>query len=120
MPNTIDALMSEILHDRQAGTEDAWWHERVGDHLRDVGEYDDQDATDKRRIMRLPKVERQLIDAAAHRVLLADALRPFAEFCRQIDASPEGRDAPDGKVIHPGLTVGYFRRALAILRETDQ
>jgi hypothetical protein len=39
------------------------------------------------------------------------ALKPFADFCAQIDASEAGRGAPDDKQIHPGLTVGDFRRA---------
>lgn len=39
------------------------------------------------------------------------AIQPFADFCAQIDAHPDGAAAPDDKAIHPGLTVGDFRRA---------
>jgi hypothetical protein len=39
------------------------------------------------------------------------ALKPFADFCAQIDAHPAAAEAPDDKAIHPGLTVGDFRRA---------
>jgi hypothetical protein len=43
------------------------------------------------------------------------ALKPFAVFCAQIDATEAGASAPDEKVIHPGLTVGDFRRAARAL-----
>jgi hypothetical protein len=65
-----DRLIPEILHDRDTGTEDAWWRSRMADHVvRDDfgqdGEQDAQDAADRERIWRLPKVERALLRLAA-------------------------------------------------------
>jgi hypothetical protein len=47
---------------------------------------------------------------------MESALKPFADFCARIDAHPDAAAAPDDKEIHPGLTVGDFRRAHRALR----
>ena len=60
-PAQIATLMAEVSRDRDHGTQDHWWCERIGDHLRDMGEYDAQDQIDKARILRLPALERALI-----------------------------------------------------------
>lgn len=59
----MSSLIDDIKRDREAGTEDHWWRERIGDHLRDVGEYDTQDEVDKDRIFRLPRMEAALLAA---------------------------------------------------------
>jgi len=48
---------------------------------------------------------------------MEEALKPFADFCAQIDEHPEAKEAPDDKVIHTGLTVGDFRRARGVFGE---
>ena len=48
---------------------------------------------------------------------LRAALRPFANFCIDIDATEAGRLAPASQMIHAGLTVGAFRDARAALEK---
>lgn len=52
-------LADEIRADRLEGTESHWWQERIGDFAldEDMGQYGGQDAADKRRIMRLARLE---------------------------------------------------------------
>lgn len=65
-----DRLIPEILHDRDTGTTDGWWRDRIGVYalLEGYGQWGGQDAADRDRILRLPKLERALIR-------LADAAR---------------------------------------------
>jgi hypothetical protein len=42
---------------------------------------------------------------------LEAALKPFADFCAVIDDHSIAKQAHDDREIHPGLTVGDFRRA---------
>jgi len=62
-----DPLIPEILRDRETGTEDAWWRDRMLEFTLpgDMGEHDEQDGADCDRILRLPKVERALLRLAA-------------------------------------------------------
>jgi hypothetical protein len=46
---------------------------------------------------------------------LVAALGPFAEFARMMDDLEHIKKTPDDAVIHPGLTVGHFRRARAAI-----
>lgn len=48
---TLSGLANEVAFDRDVGTEDAWWRDRIGDYLRDMPESDQEDA-DKRRSIR--------------------------------------------------------------------
>lgn len=61
-----ERLILEILHDRDTGTTDGWWRERIGTYalIEGYGAESAQDTVDRRRIMRLPKVERALIRLA--------------------------------------------------------
>lgn len=58
-------LVAEIVADREEGTEDAWWHSNVSDFVLDesYGEHDGRNGADRRRILRVPAVERALIAA---------------------------------------------------------
>ena len=52
-------LADEVRADRLEGTESHWWRDRIGEFALDenMGQYDGQDAADKRRIMRLVHLE---------------------------------------------------------------
>ena len=80
----IAQIIAEITADRETGTEDAWWRSRIGDFAldEDYGTDEDvnsgQDAADRRRILRLPAVERALIRIANDRDTLAQDRERFA------------------------------------------
>jgi hypothetical protein len=76
---TLSGLANEVAFDRDVGTEDAWWRDRIGDYLRDMPESDQEDA-DKRRIIRVPKLERALMGAICQRDEIA-ALRERNAAC---------------------------------------
>ena len=60
-------------------------------------------------------------DAQAETIArLAEALKPFSEFVATIEKHPEARKCSDDFVIHPGITVGDFRRARAALKGEAQ
>lgn len=46
---------------------------------------------------------------------LVAALEPFGEFARMMDEIEHVKTTPDDAVIHPGLTVGHFRRAREVV-----
>lgn len=46
---------------------------------------------------------------------LLEALKPFAEFARMMDEIEHVKKTQDDAVIHPGLTVGHFRQARAVI-----
>ena len=78
------SLLAEIRADRETGTEDAWWRSRIDVFVLDEDYGDDenvnggQDAADRRRIFRLPAVERALIEAVELRDTLAQDRERFA------------------------------------------
>ena len=68
-------LLDSVKADREVGTEDHWWHSQICDFYLsdDFGAYDDQKACDKRRILRVPALERTVIAIHADRDRLAAA-----------------------------------------------
>lgn len=61
----VKRLVAEIAADREEGTEDAWWHSRISYFVLDeaYGEHGGQNAADRRRILRVPAVERAIVAA---------------------------------------------------------
>lgn len=101
----IENLLDDVKAGRQVGTEDHWWHSRICDFYLDenFGEYDDQKACDKQRILRLPALERialslydRLTDADMAQTALVQELRQFvidSYQCGCMDAGCAGRHA---------------------------
>lgn len=99
MTETPQDLLRVILDDRAAGTEDHWWASQVGDFYLDddFGEYDLQKSADKRRMMRVPAVERELAASLAREAELREALAWYGEqsrLCRLVHSGGDtGRKA---------------------------
>jgi hypothetical protein len=103
----IDHIIAEIISDREIGTEDAWWRSQIGDFVLDesYGEDEDvnggQDYADRRRILRLPEIERALVRAAALQAQLADARAVIAEIASQtkgVTPEPENLQMAIGSI----------------------
>jgi len=102
MTETAQGILRDMQADRNIGTEDHWWESQVGEFYLedDFGEYDPQKAADKRRMIRVPAVERELTAALARESALRDALKFYAPsevdgivFCGGDDAGKRARAA---------------------------
>lgn len=92
-PTPLTSLLSDILSDRDTGTEDAWWRDRVGIALRDgYGDDCDQDEADRRRINRLPAVERALIEAEGQLALARELIALMEDQQARADGIESDRD----------------------------
>ena len=80
MTETMQSILRDMQADRVIGTEDHWWESQVGEFYLDddFGEYDPQKAADKRRMIRVPAVERELAEALAREKALREALEFYA------------------------------------------
>ena len=93
-----DRLIHEILHDRDSGTDDAWWRSRVSGFVlpEGYGAEGGQDTSDRERILRLPNLERALIRlataarACVHTSPPHDAHAALAAVLDEIGAPPHG------------------------------
>jgi hypothetical protein len=92
MTKEAQDILSDILSDRAIGTEDHWWQFQVGEFYldEDFGAYDPQKAADKRRMIRLPTVERELTAALAREAGLREALEDAEyDLCQWLECGPE-------------------------------
>ncbi|MFN3646271.1 MAG: hypothetical protein ACK4S2_07115 [Gemmobacter sp.] len=96
----LSRLLAEVSADREAGTEDAWWRDRIGNFAldesygRDEAINGGQDAADRRRILRVPKLERALAEAIRQRNDFAqDRERHAAMLVAAMKRLTEARDA---------------------------
>jgi hypothetical protein len=74
----------------------------------DIFEEDTEQWMEKKRAERIRELKAELAAAM-------QALAPFAEFARMMDEIEHVQKTPDDAVIHPGLTVGHFRKAREVL-----
>lgn len=117
-------LVAEIVADREEGTEDAWWHSNVSDFVLDesYGEHGGQNGADRRRILRVPAVERALIaalDLTGVEVMDAENKR-LREALISIDAlDPEQQIDGFSVAAMRGLILRIGEIARAALKETD-
>lgn len=117
-------LVAEIVADREEGTEDAWWHSNVSDFVLDesYGEHGGQNGADRRRILRVPAVERALIaalDLTAIEAMEAENNR-LREALISIDAlDPEQQIDGFSVAAMRGLILRIGEIARAALKETD-
>lgn len=80
-------LLDDVTPDRNIGTEDHWWHSQVSDFYldEDFGAYDDQKASDKRRILRLPRLERAAVAIAAELITARAKLEAAEKLAEALD-----------------------------------
>lgn len=110
-----DWLLNKILRDREVGTEDAWWIERIGDFalMEGYGQGGDQDEADRARIMRLPSVERALIDTTDQLAAERAARSRYQEKCEgmaeQAEADSINLDAARDEVKRLMIEVSRLR-----------
>jgi len=80
-------LVDDVTLDRDIGTEDHWWHSQVSDFYldEDFGAYDDQKASDKRRILRLPEIERAAVALAAELITARAKMEAAARLAEALE-----------------------------------
>lgn len=85
-------LVDDVTLDRDIGTEDHWWHSQVSDFYldEDFGAYDDQKASDKRRILRLPEIDRAAVALAAELITAREKLEAAAKMAEAIMGMDDG------------------------------
>lgn len=85
-------LLDDVTPDRNIGTEDHWWHSQVSDFYldEDFGAYDDQKASDKRRILRLPRLERAAVAIAAELITARAKLEAAEKLAEAIMGMDDG------------------------------